>query len=379
MKNEIKFDERPLLLLVDDQIENLQVLGNILTEYRISITTSGRDAIRIAGEIIPDLILLDIMMPEMNGFLTCKAIKDNPDTADIPIIFVTARIQLEDMVEGFHLGAVDYITKPFEAEELLVRVKTHVDLRRARQTIMWQNKHLLDLNFEKNKFLSIAAHDLKNPLKVIHGFSKLIIDKFLSFSVEEIKEFMNDIRTSAEGMLRIITNMLEVNAIDEGKLEVMTDDIPAEFIGEIILQDNAAHSYSKNIEIILTNEAGKLSINTDFAKLRQLLDNILDNAITFSSFNKKVSIVIDQHDEDNKQYIRFRIKDEGPGISDDEIPLLFEKFRKLSNRPTANEITTGLSLAIVKGYVELLKGVVICDSVLNEGTEFTVVLPLKYE
>ena len=379
MKNEIKFDERPLLLLVDDQIENLQVLGNILTEYRISITTSGRDAIRIAGEIIPDLILLDIMMPEMNGFLTCKAIKDNPDTADIPIIFVTARIQLEDMVVGFHLGAVDYITKPFEAEELLVRVKTHVDLRRARQTIMWQNKHLLDLNFEKNKFLSIAAHDLKNPLKVIHGFSKLIIDKFLSFSVEEIKEFMNDIRTSAEGMLRIITNMLEVNAIDEGKLEVMTDDIPAEFIGEIILQDNAAHSYSKNIEIILTNEAGKLSINTDFAKLRQLLDNILDNAITFSSFNKKVSIVIDQHDEDNKQYIRFRIKDEGPGISDDEIPLLFEKFRKLSNRPTANEITTGLSLAIVKGYVELLKGVVICDSVLNEGTEFTVVLPLKYE
>jgi signal transduction histidine kinase len=319
------------------------------------------------------------MMPEMNGFLTCKAIKENPDTADIPVIFVTARIQLEDMVEGFHLGAVDYITKPFEAEELLVRVKTHVDLRRARQTILWQNMHLLGLNFEKNKFLSIAAHDLKNPLKVIHGFSKLIIDKFLSFSVEEIKEFMNDIRTSAEGMLSIITNMLEVNAIDEGRLEVMTDDISVELIGEIILQDNAAHSYSKNIEILLTNETGKLSINTDFSKLRQLLDNILANAITFSPFNKKVSIVIDQHEEDNKQYVRFRIKDEGPGISEDEIPLLFEKFRKLSNRPTANEITTGLGLAIVKGYVDLLKGVVVCNSVLNQGTELTVVLPLSYD
>jgi two-component system sensor histidine kinase/response regulator len=379
MKNEIQFDEKPLLLLVDDQIENLQVLGNILTDYRISITTSGRDAVRIAGEIIPDLIVLDIMMPEMNGFLTCKAIKENPDTADIPVIFVTARIQLEDMVEGFHLGAVDYITKPFEAEELLVRVKTHVDLRRARQTILWQNMHLLGLNFEKNKFLSIAAHDLKNPLKVIHGFSKLIIDKFLSFSVEEIKEFMNDIRTSAEGMLSIITNMLEVNAIDEGRLEVMTDDISVELIGEIILQDNAAHSYSKNIEILLTNETGKLSINTDFSKLRQLLDNILANAITFSPFNKKVSIVIDQHEEDNKQYVRFRIKDEGPGISEDEIPLLFEKFRKLSNRPTANEITTGLGLAIVKGYVDLLKGVVVCNSVLNQGTELTVVLPLSYD
>ena len=378
MKSISDSDDKPLILLVDDQIENLQVLGNILHNYRISITTSGSDAIRIANEIIPDLIVLDIMMPEMNGFQTCKQLKENEITADIPVIFVTARIQLEDMIEGFRLGAVDYITKPFEGEELIVRVKNHIDLRKAKQTIIIQNENLKQLNFEKSKFLQIMAHDLKNPLKVIHGFSKLIHDKFLSFSVEELKEFMMDIRSSADGMLRIITDMLEINAIDENKVEVIADEFGCEMIGDLVLQDNAPHAYSKNIEIILENSIPDITLTSDFNKLRQILNHLMSNAINYSSYNKRVSLIIDNHFENDKEYVRFKVIDEGPGIPEDEIPLIFEKFRKLSNRPTANEITTGLGLSIVKGYTELLKGIVICDTNLNHGTIFTVVIPVNW-
>jgi diguanylate cyclase (GGDEF)-like protein len=144
MGKKVKSEKQPLILIVDDTIENLQVLGSILKaqNYKVAVATGGNQAIAIASEINPDLILLDVMMPDINGFQTCKNLKNLPSTREIPVIFLTAKVENEDIIEGFKMGAVDYITKPFNSYELKARVKTHVELKTSRDLLKQQNEML---------------------------------------------------------------------------------------------------------------------------------------------------------------------------------------------------------------------------------------------
>ena len=132
----------PLILIVEDKIENLQLIGNILKEYRKAIATTGIDAIRIAKELHPDLILLDLMLPDMDGYEVCETLQSNSYTNDIPVIFVSALSQKENLVKGFKMGGVDYVTKPFDPDELIARVKTHLDLKHSKELIVIQNENL---------------------------------------------------------------------------------------------------------------------------------------------------------------------------------------------------------------------------------------------
>ena len=161
------------VLIVDDVSRNLQVLGATLSKngYRVIAAQNGRQALSAVQEIRPDLILLDVMMPELDGFETCKRLKAHPETEEIPVIFLTARTEIEDVVQGFGLGAIDYITKPFNTQELLVRVRTHLTLRKTQEALEQRLHEIATMKREQEAFL---RHELNNRLTPISGYAHIL-------------------------------------------------------------------------------------------------------------------------------------------------------------------------------------------------------------
>ncbi len=181
---------KPLILIIDDSKDNLHFLCDIFPEYRKAVSVSGSEGIKLAKSLEPDLILLDILMPGMDGFEVCRQIKAIEALQDIPIIFLSGKSQIEDIVKAFRIGAVDYITKPFKQDELQVRVKNNLELKASRDLIKKQKLIVESLNNDLKEFLSIATHDLKNSLVVIQGFNKLLLERFDKFSNSEKLEIL---------------------------------------------------------------------------------------------------------------------------------------------------------------------------------------------
>src|SRR4030043_1705809 len=167
------YPKKPMILIVDDVPKNLQLLGTLLREIDCDITVAmnGQQALETVPKVSPDLILLDVVMPEMNGFEVCKKLKSLPKTKDIPVIFLTAKTETKDIVKGFELGAVDYITKPFIGSGLIARVNTHLSLRHTQE-------ELRQANATKDKFFSLIAHDLRTPFAILIGFSEYLVGDF---------------------------------------------------------------------------------------------------------------------------------------------------------------------------------------------------------
>ncbi len=196
--------QEPIILVVDDVIRNIQLIGNVLktSGYRINYATDGQSAIENALKNPYDLILLDIMMPKISGFEVCEKLKENPITKEIPIIFLTAKTDMESVTKGFQIGGVDYITKPFNHEELIARVKTHIDIQK-------QNKKLKELNAMKDKLFSIIAHDLKNPFHSILGLSEILATKAERYDTNKIKELSSLIYSSTKSGYDLLVNLLD--------------------------------------------------------------------------------------------------------------------------------------------------------------------------
>jgi len=177
--------KRPLVLVVEDIPKNMEVVCNILRKegYRLAMAGNGLQGLEMVPNVKPDLILLDIMMPEMDGFEVCKRLKENPETKDIPIIFLTAIVETVDIVKGFEMGAVDYVTKPFKGAELTSRVRTHLELKFARESLQ-------ELNATKDKFFSIIAHDLKDPLSYLLLSADMLYNQYEEMAEEKRKDYI---------------------------------------------------------------------------------------------------------------------------------------------------------------------------------------------
>lgn len=369
----ISFKEQKfLVLVVDDNPVNIQVVGEHIRKEGIdvSISTSGAKALQIAESRKPDLILLDVMMPGMDGYEVCTKLKENDETKNIPVIFLTAKVSPDSIIEGFSKGAVDYITKPFNSEELMARVKTHLTLKHFKDQIAEQNKKLNLLNVEKNEFLGIAAHDLKNPIYSISMLGKLLRDE-PDMKPDEVKEYATDIVTSTERMLELISALLDINAIEQGKVKFHFDNYDIAEIADQTIFQYKERAKSKDITLHINRPDGELKAYCDRNGIVQTLDNLVSNAIKFSPHGKNIYLNIEDAGEDYK----IIVKDEGPGISEDDMKKLFGKFTKLSARPTGDEHSTGLGLSIVKQYVENMGGRVWCESTLGQGASFIVKIP----
>ncbi|MDX1953170.1 MAG: hybrid sensor histidine kinase/response regulator [Verrucomicrobiota bacterium] len=364
--------KEPVILVVDDIQTNIQVVGSVLAEagYEIIPALSGAQALERLGAQLPDLILLDYRMPEMNGLEVLQQLKMGAATKKIPVIFLTASNELEDLVQAFGSGAVDYITKPFNTAELLARVRTHLELKRARDMVWKYAERLRELNYEKNEFLGIAAHDLRSPLSNIVSLAEMI-ETEPDMPREQTLEFVEIIKEAAHHMMALVENLLDVNTIDRGQMNIELGPFDVAPIIESVARNYEANAKVKQQMIKLEIAVRPAIAYTDFRVTTQVIDNLLSNAIKYSPKAKTILVrVLPAGDS-----LRLIVEDQGPGLSEADQKKLFGKFARLTPKPTGGEASTGLGLSIVKKMVEAVKAKVWCESELGKGTRFIVDFP----
>lgn len=313
------------VLIVDDNPDNLSVLFDYLqaAHFKVLIAEDGEGALKRVQHLKPDIILLDVMMPGIDGFETCRQFKNNYQTTDIPVIFMTALSDTSNKVQAFELGAVDYITKPFQQEEVLARVNTHITISKLQKQLQAQNEQLIKLNQEKNEFLSIAAHDLKNPLSDIH----MVIDFLKSYSdqvPEKVTKMLDLISISSKRMFDLIKDILDINAIEAGKMNLSIQFIDLHEIVQLLLIRYTYRTEKKNITLQLQSKLEQCLVFADYNCVCQVLDNLVSNAIKFSPNDKQVQIRLTQNDN----YMCCEVQDEGPGLNAQDKQRLFGKFAR---------------------------------------------------
>ncbi len=371
---------KDMILIVDDINENLQLLATYLNRqgYEIALANSGKSALEVLGSLTPDLILLDIMMPEMDGYETCERIKSKNILKDIPIIFLTAKTDNDSILNAFEKGAVDYITKPVNVAELLVRIKTHINLKHSQEILIQYNDRLQTLLKDRAEFMGIAAHDMKNPLNAIIAYSDLLINTLntTKFSKQDTVSKLSIIKNSASFMLDSVTELLNHDIIEAGYRELNFQHYSPMKIVQTILINNLLWAESKSIRIKYIKYPD-FDVLLDEDATRDIYQNIVSNALKYSNHNSNVWVSLSRFQNNGEHYLRFSVKDKGQGISKDEQSKLFQKMQKLSSRPTAGEGSTGMGLYIVKKLTELHGGRVDVKTELGKGTEFIVDLPIE--
>lgn len=355
------------VLVVDDVAKNLQLASSVLRKsgYRVSPASSGKQALERIENIRPDIILLDLMMPEMSGLEVCRRLKSDAATADIPIIFLTASNEMEDLLNAFEMGAVDYVGKPFYASELLARVRIHLELKHSREQLQKANDRLVDLNEEKNEFMGIASHDLKNPLTSIIGISQLIASND-AMPIDKVRSWVGKIEAQSEKMVYLIKNLLDVNRLDQGELRYNMVRLDFSPVVNEIYSHQLSMAEAKDQIMTIELDSNPLHIKCDQNILMQVLENLISNAVKYSPRGKHIWIEAKKVGE----YAEFSVRDEGPGLSAADQEKLFQRFTKLSPQPTGGEHSSGLGLSIVKRFVEEMGGEVFVESKEEEGSTF---------
>ncbi len=377
------------ILIVDDTPQNIDILGEYLSEYKIKAAADGEKALRyIESGNKPHLILLDIMMPGMDGYEVCKRLKRNDKTKDIPVVFITAMSEVEDKVKGFQLGAVDYITKPFQLEEVKSRIEAHIALSLYRSELENINQKLEikvqertrdlvtakekaeEANKLKSHFLSLISHELRTPMAGILGFSEVLVEESTS---PELKEFAGMLFSSARRLKDTIESILTLS-----KLDTSTGLIRPE-------ECNIASEVNKQIEkyMPVVNEKGiKLTVQgswkhheayVDKSAFSLIFENLLNNAIKYTE-KGEVRIVLFDEMLDGEDAICFSIADTGIGIPLDKQQIIFEEFRQVYEGMERNFEGVGLGLSLVKKYVDAAGGKIDLVSAPGKGTTLTVKL-----
>lgn len=359
------------ILIVDDNPTNISLLEEILTEngYQVLAASNGSKALKVVERRSPDLILLDVMMPNIDGYEVCRQLKLDSKTQRIPIIFLSALGEPINKIEGFKVGGVDYITKPFNMEELLSRVGTHIALRQAQNKLEETNQFLAQVNQEKNEFLNIVAHDLKNPLSNILIFSGHLIKRKLEH--ERVIELAKMISNSGKQMFKLVDDLLDISLIEAGQLITQKTTINVHSFLMKLVDELKSIAEAKELQLELKSEQTNAFITGDEIRLHQIFENLIGNAIKFSPPQKAIYIKI----EPSEEQVMVSIQDEGPGFSQEDQTRLYQKFARLSAQPTGGETTTGLGLSIVKRLVDAMDGEIHCQSVKEQGACFSLFFP----
>jgi two-component system sensor histidine kinase/response regulator len=354
------------ILVVDDTLTNREVMARILSrkKYQYKLIANGEEALVAVSQRLPDLILLDISMPGMDGFEVCEHLKADERTRNIPVMFISALDETEDKVRAFQVGGVDYITKPFKIEEVLARVETQIMLA-------MQRKEILALSELKDQLIRTVSHDLKNPLHVIMGYAALLMDGGYTTSPDDVQSMSKHIYNSAERMYSLVTNLLELSQIEDGvsfelsplSLTRLCQDMMPEF--EMIAQ---AKHHTLTVELPTTD----IIVNGDTMRLGQVLSNLVSNACKYTPENGHVRLSVAQHN----QTVHLCVEDNGLGIPKEAIPQLFNKFYRVNTVEHRAVEGTGLGLSIVKAIIEQHHGKIEVESELNKGSKFTVSLPI---
>jgi two-component system, sensor histidine kinase and response regulator len=353
------------ILIVDDTPANLGVLVETLGDagYQLMVAEDGEEALAQTAQTQPDLILLDVMMPGVDGFETCRRLKARPSTRDVPVLFMTALNETADKVKAFGAGGVDYITKPIEHEEALARVRTHLALRRLRRELEIQ----LAL---KERFMRMAGHDLRSPLCLILMAGDLA-RRQAGIRESAALKYLDNITESAVQMRRIIDTFLEfrvpaANGAANGRVDL-------NLLAAAVVRQHAHAAERKQI-VVATELAEALpEARCDAALVYQAFTNLTSNALKFTPPAGSVTL----RTRTNSERVRVEVHDTGPGVPPHERAQLFLEHARLTPRPTGGEESNGLGLSIVKHLIESQSGIVGADFPSERGSVFWFELPAR--
>jgi two-component system, sensor histidine kinase and response regulator len=355
------------LLVVDDQESNIQVVGAALGKlgFEILPATGGLQAFqRLAGRL-PDLILLDLLMPEMDGFEVCRRIRENAAWAEIPIIFLSSADDKGLIVRALESGGVDYITKPFNHAELVTRVRTHLALKKA-------HDELRQLAEDRDELLGILTHDLKNHLGGVDMSAQLLRDRTEAMADPKLRLMAENISQSSGQMLAFVKEFLANASADHG-LNLKSEPVNlSDAASRAVQQHQEAAKRKKLVVKLVLPPTNGVRVQADGAALNQVLDNLLSNAIKFSPPGKEIRVAVCAP---GTRDVECQVQDEGPGFNEDDKTRMFRRYGRLSARPTGGEPSTGLGLSIVRKLVLGMRGELACESTPGNGAKFAFRLP----
>ena len=362
------------ILVIDDNTTNLKVITDYITQmgFKVLMARSGESGLKRARLSRPDLILLDVLMPGMNGFEVCQHLKADEQTEDIPIIFMTALSETEHKVRGFAVGAVDYVTKPVQMEEVVARVSTHLQLRDLTQRLQKSNEALAKANDDKDKFFSIVAHDLRSPFNPLLALAQTLSAAIDTYELREIKEISSSIYRSAQTVYTLLENLLDWSRLQMGHLQYTPTSIGLPYLADQVLQSFKAMADEK--EIVLTHSiADDISLYTDANMLRIVLHNLVSNALKFTCPGG--TIAISAVEANGTNMVEISVADTGVGMSRLQQEKLFRMGAHHSSLGTAQEKGTGLGLVICREMIDRCGGQIWVESVEDQGTTVNFTLP----
>ena len=362
------------ILIVDDVMSNVLLLKILLTNEKFQVCTAncGKACIEQAKAEHPDLILLDVMMPDINGFDTAVIMKKDPELADIPVIFLTALNTPQDLVHGFQVGASDFLTKPFNKEELVMRVMQQISLVAAKRIIEQQNKELKATLSNRDKMYSVIAHDLRSPMASIRMVLNLVVQSASEETVgPELYALLDQANKESEEVHDLLDNLLKWTKSQTGRLNVVLQDLDLKDIVPGVVEIFEMIAQAKRIKLNLQRADESLVVHADNDMLKTVVRNFLSNAIKFSPEDSTIEIIMSKEGENAK----ISVRDHGVGIAADRLETIFHKGD--TTYGTGGEEGSGLGLQLCQDFARKNGGDCTVESVEGEGSTFSVLIPLK--
>jgi len=384
-------NERKTIIAVDDNVENLTALKNTLKDiYDLYPIPSAAKMFKLLEHIRPDLILLDVEMPEMNGYEAAKKLKKYNQYLEIPIIFLTSMSDERSELVGLSLGAIDYIHKPFVAPLLLQRIKTHLSIIEQEREI----KYLLELKTKevslreaaeqeaenasraKGEFLSHMSHEIRSPLNAVIGMINIATDEN---DIDSIKLYLGKADNAAKHVLGVINDILDMSKIESNKLDLSYSEFDFGKMMTNIVDVTGIRAQEKHQQIVVKMNPNIPSlVISDELRLAQVITNLMTNAIKFTPENGKVTLSAEKLDEkDGEITIRIEVADSGIGISPEQQKKLFQAYNQADSSITSKFGGTGLGLVITKRIIELMQGTIWIESELGKGAKFIFTIKVK--
>jgi signal transduction histidine kinase len=381
MDNIVQKTNTSQILVVDDTPANLKLITEILASqgYRVRAAPSGRLALKTVAVELPDLILLDVKMPDMDGYEVCRRLQSDERSRMIPVIFISALTDTEDKIQGFRAGGVDYITKPFQADEVHARVRTHLKLHFYQNALEEKNRQiensyrrLQELESLRDQLTHMIVHDMRNLLTGISSSMQLISDASCDGVLDEkYAGYLHAALLSVNNLTTMTGNLLDISKMEAREMKLnLTPCDPADLIGEAMEKLGAVRD-SRDIRIDARSHGDPVAVDHDI--ILRVIINLLDNAIKFTAADGAICVAV----EPKGDGVLFSIRDNGPGIPVEYHEKIFEKFGQVEIRQSARKYSTGLGLTFCKLAVEAHHGKIWVESEVGAGSAFFFEIPGK--
>ena len=367
------------ILIVDDVTSNVLLLKILLKNEKFNVLTAsnGHQCVEISKQQHPDLILLDVMMPDITGFDTAVILKKDPETSDIPIIFMTALSSPSDLVKGFKSGGNDYITKPFNKDELVIRVRHQISLVAAKRMIQEKNIELQRTLQGRDKLYSVIAHDLRSPMSTIKITLNMLTMMLPAEMIgAENAELLKQTNEQTEEIFSLLDNLLKWTKSQTGRLNVVYQNFDVNDIIPGVIDIFQMVAQNKNITLAY-DQPRNIIVHADQDMLKTVLRNFLSNAIKFSQKDSSIEILVSETEDE--KFAKISVRDHGTGISEENQRKLFHSDTHYTTYGTNNESGSGLGLLLCKDFAEKNGGSIELVSAEGQGSTFSILVPVHYE